>query len=154
MSDRIVVMNNGVAEQIGNPFEIYSKPATRFVASFVGHLNMLEARLVDPGTGAVEIDGQPIALNRPIDGPVGRMVSLALRPEAIQLGAQPGNDAVIRGPVKDVSFLGSVVRIRVDAGRGADFTRYLQQHLRPAAGGGGCGRDRVWGFGRSGHRLM
>ena len=44
ISDRIVVMNAGSAEQIGTPFEIYNRPATRFVASFVGTLNMLEAR--------------------------------------------------------------------------------------------------------------
>ncbi len=116
MSDRIVVMNNGVAEQIGNPFEIYSQPATRFVATFVGHLNTLEARLVDPATGAVEIDGQGFTLDRPIEGPAGRTVALSLRPEAILLGQRPGNDAVLRAPVRDVSFLGSVVRIRVALG--------------------------------------
>ena len=116
MSDRIVVMNNGVAEQIGNPFEIYSRPATRFVATFVGHLNTLEARLVDLATGACEIAGQAVALGHPVAGPAGRTVGLSLRPEAIVIGARPDNDVTIRVPVRDVSFLGSVVRIRALVG--------------------------------------
>ena len=45
MSDRIVVMNAGVAEQVGDPFEIYNRPPTDFVASFVGTLNVLEGRV-------------------------------------------------------------------------------------------------------------
>ena len=72
MSDRIVVMNAGVAEQVGDPFEIYNRPATRFVASFVGTLNVLEARVVEPAIGAVEIDGQRVALGRPLSRPWGR----------------------------------------------------------------------------------
>src|SRR5689334_1315498 len=47
MSDRVVVMNEGRVEQIGSPFEIYNYPRTRFVASFVGTLNIFEGRLVD-----------------------------------------------------------------------------------------------------------
>ncbi len=116
MSDRIVVMNNGVAEQVGNPFEIYSKPATRFVATFVGHLNTLDARLIDTATGTCEIAGQTVALGRPIEGPAGGTVSLSLRPEAVRLGPQPGNDVTVRVPVRDVNFLGSVVRIRAMVG--------------------------------------
>jgi putative spermidine/putrescine transport system ATP-binding protein len=111
MSDRIVVMNVGVAEQVGAPFEIYNRPATRFVAGFVGTLNLLAARVTDPAAGAVEIDGQPVALGRPLDAPPGASVSLALRPESIRLARHDG-DATIRGEVADVSFLGSVVRIR------------------------------------------
>ncbi|RUV24946.1 spermidine/putrescine ABC transporter ATP-binding protein, partial [Mesorhizobium sp. M1A.T.Ca.IN.004.03.1.1] len=49
ISDRIVVMNAGKADQIGSPFEIYNTPATRFVASFVGTLNLIEAKVIDPG---------------------------------------------------------------------------------------------------------
>ncbi len=115
MSDRIVVMNQGVAEQVGAPAEIYNRPATRFVASFVGTLNLLEARVVDPGAGLLELDGQPLALGRPVDAAAGATVSLALRPEAIRLGAQPGG-VVLRGRVEDVSFMGSVVRIRAALG--------------------------------------
>jgi putative spermidine/putrescine transport system ATP-binding protein len=117
MSDRIVVMNEGVAEQVGTPFEIYNRPATRFVASFVGTLNILDAIVTDAASGAVEIDGQPVALGRALVLPAGATVSLALRPEAIALARHPGQDTALRGRVEDVSFLGSVVRIRIRLGR-------------------------------------
>ncbi len=136
MSDRIVVMNTGVAEQVGDPFEIYNRPATPFVASFVGTLNVLQARLVDPATGAVEIDGQPVALARPIAAPAGATVSLALRPEALALGPRPGNDATIRGRVEEVSFLGSVVRVRVAlAEHSVSLDVFNTTALRPPAVG-------------------
>ena len=51
ISDRIVVMNEGRVEQIGTPSEIYNFPRTRFVASFVGTLNILAGHVVDPATG-------------------------------------------------------------------------------------------------------
>jgi putative spermidine/putrescine transport system ATP-binding protein len=112
MSDRIVVMNAGVAEQVGDPFAIYNRPATDFVASFVGTLNRLEARVTDPAAGAVAIDGQPVALGRPLAA-AGATVTLALRPEALKLG--PGA-ATLRGRVEDVAFHGPVVRIRAALG--------------------------------------
>jgi putative spermidine/putrescine transport system ATP-binding protein len=113
MSDRIVVMNAGVAEQIGDPFDIYNRPATAFVASFVGTLNLLQAQVTDPGAGVVTIEGQPLALARPLDIDSGLTIALALRPQAVALGQVPGNDILLRGTVKDVNFLGSVVRVRV-----------------------------------------
>jgi putative spermidine/putrescine transport system ATP-binding protein len=112
MSDRIVVMNAGVAEQVGDPFAIYNRPATDFVASFVGTLNRLEARVTDPATGAVAIDGQPVALGRPLAA-AGATVTLALRPEALKLGPAA---ATLRGRVEDVAFHGPVVRIRAALG--------------------------------------
>ncbi len=116
MSDRIVVMNAGVAEQVGDPFEIYNRPATRFVAGFVGTLNTLDVVLDDPATGAVSLDGQGIELCRKVDRPAGSTLSLAVRPEIITTGRGPAENAVLRGRVTEVSFLGSVVRIRLSVG--------------------------------------
>jgi putative spermidine/putrescine transport system ATP-binding protein len=136
MSDRIVVMNAGVAEQVGDPFEIYNRPATRFVATFVGTLNVLEGRVTDAATGAVEIDGQAVRLGRALEAGTGDPVSLALRPEAVALGARPGNDAVLRGKVEAVSFLGSVVRVRVALGRNTvSFDIFNNAAQRPPAAG-------------------
>jgi putative spermidine/putrescine transport system ATP-binding protein len=116
MSDRIVVMNAGVAEQVGTPFEIYNDPATRFVASFVGTLNLVDAQVRDAATGALAIDGQPLSLGRPVAKTGGGTVTLALRPEVLSL-APPETDAVrLRGRVEEVNFLGSVVRVRVALG--------------------------------------
>ena len=58
ISDRIVVMNAGRADQIGTPFDIYNRPATRFVASFVGTLNLIEGTVVDPAANRISI-GRP-----------------------------------------------------------------------------------------------
>ena len=113
MSDRIVVMNAGVVEQVGEPFEIYNRPATRFVASFVGTLNLLDAIVRDPAGGVVAVDGQEIDLKRPLMALADSNVSLALRPEAISLGRRPDSDAAFRGQVAAVNFLGSVVRVKV-----------------------------------------
>jgi putative spermidine/putrescine transport system ATP-binding protein len=113
MSDRIVVMNGGVAEQVGEPFEVYNRPATRFVATFVGTLNVLDAQVRDPATGAVTVDGQPLDLRRALQAAAGSTVSLALRPEAVGLGVAPEDDSRLNGRVAEVSFLGSVVRAKV-----------------------------------------
>ena len=116
ISDRIVVMYGGKAEQAGTPFEIYNRPATRFVASFVGTLNVLEGTVADAGSGAVEVDGQRIVLGRPLDKRHGEAIALALRPEAVSLG-DGGGRASLAGTIGDVHFLGSVIRVRVGLGR-------------------------------------
>ena len=60
----IVVMNEGAIEQVGSPAEIYNRPRTRFVASFVGTLNMLEGVVVDPAAGAIRVGGATICRAR------------------------------------------------------------------------------------------
>jgi putative spermidine/putrescine transport system ATP-binding protein len=91
MSDRIVVMNGGIAEQAGAPFEIYNRPATRFVANFVGTLNTFDAVVLDPGAGIVSLAGTPVTLPAPLDAAKGSTIGLALRPEALRLGRAEGS---------------------------------------------------------------
>lgn len=88
ISDRIVVMNAGNIDQMGSPHEIYNRPATRFVATFVGQLNTLPEATFGP--------------------------SRAIRPELISLTPRPETDTTLTGTISDVGFLGSVVRLRVD----------------------------------------
>ena len=115
MSDRIVVMNEGRVDQVGAPFEIYNDPRTRFVASFIGTLNILDGRVGDPATGSVSIDGQNVIVGRGLVGAAaGEARSFALRPEALTLGAgAQGRSNTLNGAVAEVAFLGSVVRVRV-----------------------------------------
>ncbi len=118
ISDRIVVMNAGSIEQLGAPHEIYNKPATRFVATFVGHLNTIEATAVDAAKGLVDIDGQTVTVpTLPATANAGAPVSLTLRPEVLSVGARDGNDITLTGTISDVTFLGSVIRLRVTLGR-------------------------------------
>ncbi len=111
MSDRVVVMNGGVAEQVGTPFTIYNQPATRFVAGFVGALNMVEAEVRDAALGVVMLGGVSVTLGRAL---AGERVTLALRPEAVHLGRAEGRDTVLPGTITDVHFMGSVIRVTAD----------------------------------------
>lgn len=113
ISDRIVVMNGGMAEQAGAPFEIYNNPRTRFVASFVGTLNMFAATVEDPEAGALTLAGQSLTLAKTaIAARKGDSVTLALRPEAIHLGHAEGCDFVLPATIEEVHFLGSVIRVK------------------------------------------
>jgi sn-glycerol 3-phosphate transport system ATP-binding protein len=93
LGDRLIVMNAGRAEQIGGPLEVYERPATTFVAGFIGSpaMNMLPARLAGDASG-VELDGVRLPVSIPI-GPAGREVTLGIRPEHVGLG-QGRADAV------------------------------------------------------------
>jgi putative spermidine/putrescine transport system ATP-binding protein len=121
LSDRVVVMSEGRIEQIGTPSQIYNFPSTSFVASFVGTLNLVNAGVVDGGTGRLALDGQEIRTSKPItDGAAGEKVTLAVRPEGIALGdGNPGSNR-LTGTVEDINFLGSIVRIRLRLGEGSD----------------------------------
>jgi putative spermidine/putrescine transport system ATP-binding protein len=117
ISDRVAVMYGGKAEQVGTPFEIYNRPATKFVANFVGTLNVLEGTVMDASSGTVRVNGQQIVLKGKLNGSkTGDTLSLALRPEAISLGRQADRDARLSGEISEVHFLGSVIRVRVGVG--------------------------------------
>jgi putative spermidine/putrescine transport system ATP-binding protein len=113
LSDRVVVMSEGRVEQIGTPFEIYNFPATPFVASFVGTLNILPARIIDAGTGRLSVAGQEIRISKRVEGQPGSTISLALRPEMVTLGQGVEGSNHLLGTVADVTFLGSIVRLRI-----------------------------------------
>ena len=93
LATRIAVMNKGAIEQIGTPEDIYSRPATVFVASFVGAppMNMIEATFDAQG---LLLDGTEQRLQLPGEGQTGRKVTLGVRPEDIHLG-DPDDDLMI-----------------------------------------------------------
>ena len=115
LADRIAVLNHGRLEQLGTPIEIYRRPASRFVADFIGHANFLDVTM--EGGVAVLPDGTrvPSAGGRP-DG----AATLMLRPEALRLAdpTAPPTGAVL-GRALQSSFLGNHVRVTV-ACRGFD----------------------------------
>ncbi|MEN9936388.1 MAG: hypothetical protein RLZZ387_2967 [Chloroflexota bacterium] len=121
LSDRIIVMSQGHVEQVGTPFEVYNFPATRFVASFVGTLNVLPAELLDAAEGRVAVDGQELRVARPLPPAGAPRLTVAVRPEAVALnGGSIAGANHLRGTVEDVTFLGALVRVRV---------RLSQHHL-------------------------
>jgi putative spermidine/putrescine transport system ATP-binding protein len=116
ISDRIVVMKDGRIEQVGTPFEVYNRPSTGFVASFIGSSNALLGTVVDPARGTVAVDGQDIVTARPFEAASGQEVRLAIRPEAIALQNGVASHNHLRGTLVNVVFLGSIVRLSVRTG--------------------------------------
>ena len=110
MADRIVVMNHGSIEQIGTPEEIYSQPATPFVANFVGEMNFLSANTGPKQT----LNSGMLALQHANDHAfeVSTPVKVAVRPEDIRLRLNGDRHNVVSGTVLDLEFMGAKVRSR------------------------------------------
>jgi iron(III) transport system ATP-binding protein len=122
LSDRIVVMNEGSVLQVGPPEDIYHRPASRFVAEFLGHCNVLAARAVTaaaPGTTGLVLteNGTPIIVTGD-DLTPGARVQLAIRPEAVEISDHPAlaGDNTYPAEVRTVSFLGDHYLYELDAG--------------------------------------
>jgi putative spermidine/putrescine transport system ATP-binding protein len=109
MADRVGVMNEGRLEQLAAPEEIYRRPATPFVAGFVGTVNRLRGRLAPDGT--VEVLGRRVsALGT--DGIAAGEVDVLLRPEGLDVEADPAGAATLR----EQTFLGATLRLRLALG--------------------------------------
>jgi spermidine/putrescine ABC transporter ATP-binding subunit len=123
MSDRIGVMNAGRLEQVGNPTEIYDRPQTRFVAEFIGEINLFEGAVV--ADRFVAADSRPLPALCDGAGPA----TLALRPEKLHL-VDPGA-GVMDGVLCDASFLGDQVLYTVVLAEGL---RVLIKERNPGTG--------------------
>lgn len=112
MSDRIAVMNHGHVLQIDSPSFIYERPATRFVADFIGTTNFLEGRILSASDtlAVVEVEGlgQLRANCQPGITP-NQQVTLAVRPERIGLtdSFSPGDENQFQGTIEEVIFVGN-----------------------------------------------
>jgi iron(III) transport system ATP-binding protein len=138
MADRIVVMNQGVIEQIGTPMEIYRKPATPFVADFVGSMNFLEGEIAAAGRvriGTAELDCTGSNGYVP-----GTRVGLCLRPEDVAVrNIGPGTPNRIPVTIAGLDFLGAFCRVTLQPEAGgtpiiADFSINLMRDLGVAEG--------------------
>ncbi len=118
ISDRVVVMNNARIEQVGTPFEIYNFPQTEFVAQFVGTLNAAKVEIKDAAAGRLLLDGQEFEASQPLDGfKNGDQVMIALRPERLSFADGEKKANILTGLIENITFLGSIVRIQVRAGK-------------------------------------
>jgi putative spermidine/putrescine transport system ATP-binding protein len=112
LSDRIVVMSKGKMEQVGTPAQIYTSPETEFVANFVGQINLLPVKVVSPTQGKVKV-GEQILQAGKFGHLNGNPIRLAVRPEELNHGFIEGANN-LSGKVEAISYLGSIVRIRLD----------------------------------------
>jgi iron(III) transport system ATP-binding protein len=134
LADRLAVMENGRLVQVGRPLEVYHRPATRFVAGFLGDSNFIPGTVgaADGGTYSVET---PLGLFHGIasgDAPaIGSKVLCSIRPAALELTAPPATATnQIAAEVEHISFLGELVHLRL---RAADKTPLLMTSLPHAA---------------------
>ncbi len=147
MSDRIAVMNDGLVEQLADPREIYERPATKFVAGFIGTSNLLSGTVRQvTGATAVLSFGAGDQVMVPADGTagVGDTVDLTVRPEKITISTeQPAGDlSIVRGTVAEVVYLGTYNSYTVVLADGADITVF-QQNAHDSTITAGRG-DTVW----------
>ena len=113
VADRIVVMNQGVIEQIGTPMAVYREPATPFVADFVGRVNQLAGSCEDKG---VRIGPTLFECPQARGRAVGSAVTLYLRPEDVLARPIAPNDSnVFRATIEKIEFLGSFCLVRVSS---------------------------------------
>jgi len=114
MSTRIAVMDEGRILQLGSPSTIYEYPTTRYVADFIGSVNIFDGRVTDYNDGVVFVNCDDVGSNMAISHadplPAGTPVSIALRPEKmIVTNVKPENDEnVLRGVVAEIAYLGDV----------------------------------------------
>ena len=122
-ADRIAVMHQGVIQQVGSPIELYDRPANRFVAEFVGTINIVPGRASSEG-----VDSMLGRITPAAGWPPSGLVNLAFRPHTVGLAATPGahDRRWIEGAVAEREFLGEFIRYRV---RAADVELIVdQQH--------------------------
>ena len=136
LATRIGVMNEGVIRQVGEPREIYEEPNSRFVADFIGSVNLFEGQVTEVGA-VMRVDtgdlGEMQALGR--EGvSVGQQVWLALRPERVALSrAEPAtrpNTNCLPGVVEEVGYMGHMSNLRVRLANGRMLRVTLSNRLR------------------------
>jgi putative spermidine/putrescine transport system ATP-binding protein len=123
VSDHVAVMWSGRIEQIGTPSEMYSAPATPFVAEFIGTMNRLESVVVDGERGEVEHAGTRLTVDAARGRSTGERVMVLVRPELLELEPSTngvGGDNSLTGEVITHTFLGSVTRLKI-LGREAEL---------------------------------
>ncbi|AVO38916.1 ABC transporter ATP-binding protein [Pukyongiella litopenaei] len=132
MSDRIAVMNAGEILQVGAPNEIYDHPAHRFVADFIGDINIMSGEVKALGEDAAEIELAPgcrvsVALSGGTMAP-GDRVDLAIRPENVAL-APVGGAATLGGTVANVVYFGAGTSVHVTLDTLTDFVQPCPQEV-------------------------
>jgi putrescine transport system ATP-binding protein len=129
LGQRLGVMNHGRIAQVGTPSDIYESPATRFVADFIGSVNMFEGQVSDEGADFVRIHcaelGCHVRTERALGCTRGATVWTAIRPEKINLSRQNAGAAAVspenavRGTVREIAYMGdmSVYLVQIDSGK-------------------------------------
>jgi len=141
VSSRIAVMDHGRIVQVATPTEIYEFPNSRYVAEFIGDVNMFEGKL-DPGSADGILVQSPeagcaIRPSHGVDVAPGAPVWIAIRPEKLSISKQPPPDQganCMKGEIWDIGYMGkeSIYHVRLDSGRTVIATQINQvRHAEP-----------------------
>jgi putrescine transport system ATP-binding protein len=151
VAHRIAVMDRGRVVQAGPPAEIYEQPRSRWVAAFVGDVNLIDGRVVEAGAEEAVIADNGgrryrVAAEAARGAEVGAQVAIAVRPEKmrIQAGASPGDAAnAMRGSVCDLGYLGgiSMYKVRLDDGA---IVKAAVANVTRTSGQAFSAHDEVW----------
>ena len=152
VGSRMAIMRDGQIAQIGTPSEIYEYPASRFVAEFVGEVNLIEARFSSVNGSTMRVRapalGIEIVTDRPVPALPGEPLWVAVRPEKVSIAKSPPAETghnCVTGEVFDIEYLGdvSVYHVRLDNGLFLRATEANKLRLieRPITW-----EDRVWLF--------
>ncbi len=126
VADRIAVMNHGKLMQVATPSEIYERPNSRWVADFIGDVNLIEGTVETADASAVVVmgnDGQRLRLSSSPGISSGMKVWVALRPEKLSLSiSQPdAQENRIGGTVSDIAYRGNALLYRMHTSSGAEL---------------------------------
>ncbi len=144
MSDRIAVMSDGHVEQIGFPEDIYERPATRFVAGFIGTSNIIEGAVTGRNGDFLEISSAPgdrLLVAAPSDRAVrqGDRIAFTVRPEKLRVAGVdqpiPGDMCTAAGTVVDVVYQGMSTQLVVNTDEGATLVAFRQNNERVSDAG-------------------
>jgi len=138
-ADRVVVMNGGRVEQVGSPEDIYDRPATRFVASFIGMNNLIDCEVA---SGKAVVADTPLTVAKAVQDRSNAPPVLAIRPHEIELFAEDAKPAdaanVLSGTITRQSFLGDARDYLIDLANGQSVRVSARPTVRADVG------DAVW----------
>jgi putrescine transport system ATP-binding protein len=124
VADRIAVMDRGRLIQVATPQEIYERPNSRWVADFIGDVNLIEGRVTDAGAAGIVVTSAAAGRLRALssaEAKPGDAVWVALRPEKVRIAPEPPpiqGENCTAGQVTDIGYLGdlSIYKVRLDNG--------------------------------------
>jgi putrescine transport system ATP-binding protein len=127
LGSRLGVMNHGRIVQVGTPSDIYESPSNRFVADFIGSVNMFEGQVTQEGPEGIRVTctelGATVRADRSVTCERGAVVWTAIRPEKISISrrqpAAAGGENVVRGSVREIAYMGdlSIYLVQIESGK-------------------------------------
>ncbi len=145
MASRIAVMDKGAVQQVATPAELYEHPRNRFVADFIGKVNLIEARVLRQIGRKLDCEARGLGrLELVNDGLVGAQIAVAVRPEKLKISeTEPGAGIRVRGKVSALAYYGDTSHVVIETADGLNLSVNVQNDRRSGAGAMERGQS-VW----------